>query len=346
MLRGEHRLVEPTNDTVKKAAALAQRLRMVYTDLADQQSDLREGQLYDEIQRVLGSTPPQDREGLLRQLMQEFPASSDGESAAPAPARESRDPRALAERLAKLAMDLPDAEKAALAAILKQAGIVETVKQVVRETVSLPPSTGTMAPTSAGTSAGTLSGTSAGSAAFTGEGLTDLCRALAIPTAQGVNPQRAAELAALLAEFAVRIEPWACQYWRDLAPDAKNLIAPTLGKDMARYASGDDKLSRDVIADDLYNLRSVVSLLMKGVVEAGRQFGRDHVTRFSVDSVLEEAKRVKTFTQSVEAAAWAVYVRRMQGVDAADMEKRLRQLIAADVDAALGQVMRKRKAPR
>jgi hypothetical protein len=161
-----------------------------------------------------------------------------------------------------------------------------------------------------------------------------------------VNPQRAAELSALLAEFAVRIEPWACQYWRDLAPDAKNLIAPTLGKDMARYASGDDRLSRDVIADDLYNLRSVVSLLMKGVVEAGRQFGRDHVTRFSVDSVLEEAKRVKTFTQSVEAAAWAVYVRRMQGVDAADMEKRLRQLIAADVDAALGQVMRKRKAPR
>lgn len=60
---------------------------------------------------------------------------------------------------------------------------------------------------------------------------------------------------------------------------------------------------------------------MKGVREAGKQYARDHISRFSVDAVTKESK--SSFTKSQATANWETYVRLMEGVDANWIEQRM-----------------------
>jgi hypothetical protein len=169
--------------------------------------------------------------------------------------------------------------------------------------------------------------------------ITEFKKAVGLPAETEVDAARVVEIASLLAEFTLKLEPWACSYWRDLAPDAKNNIYQVLNKDLPKYAAGgDEKLTKEAMHKSVYKLRSLVSLLMKGVMEAGKQFSRDHLMRYSLDAIKEAAPK-ETF-KSDEYRCWKQYERLMEGVDGPAIEKRLKQVIAKDVDTGLSQVIR------
>jgi hypothetical protein len=281
---------------------------------------MRSEQLRDEVQRALASLPPNEREGFLTALLEQFPTWADGQ-AAPAPVKsasaaapvavEIKDPKVLAEKLIEHSKGLSDGERLAIADRLGAAGFaVIKIKE---------------APASAG--------------GLPTVQLNEFKKVVGIPADANVDPARLVEVASLLAEFTLKLEPWACSYWRDLAPEAKNSIYQTLNKDLPRYASGDEKLNKEAMAKSIYKLRSLVSLLMKGVMEAGKQFARDHLGRYSLEAIGGSAQKGGAF-KSQAVCNWEQYVKLMEGVDGGAIEKRLKQVIAKDVDTGLSQVIR------
>ncbi|MBI1189370.1 MAG: hypothetical protein GC200_01635 [Tepidisphaera sp.] len=323
-------MIEPSSDRARRLAGLSQRLRMMHAQLADQPADMRTEQLRDAVQREISILAPQERDGFLMELMEQFPVwNAGGAPATPAPARAaaiSTDPRALAEKLVEACKGLSEGERGAIIARLGEAGLApkpapQTKPTYVGEPIAAPPAAAA-APVSASAAAG------------------ELRKAIGVMPEVPLDQGRVLEMAAILAEFTLRLEPWACTYWKDIAPDAKSTVFQTLNKDLAKYATGDEKVTKAQLANNVYNLRSLVSLLMKGVVEAGKQFARDHLQRFSVEEI-KRAAGPGSLVTSEDVKCWRQYVKLMEGYDAAAVEKRLKQLLAKDVDAGLGQVIRK-----
>lgn len=305
---------------------------MMHAQLADQPADMRTEQLRDAVQREISILPPQERDAFLLELMEQFPVwNAGGGPVSPAMPRTEAlpaDPRVLADKLIEACRGLSEGERAAIVTKLTGAGLVAmapaapaTKPTYVGEPVAAAPAVAA-APVSASAAAG------------------ELRKAIGVMPEVPLDQGRVLEMAAILAEFTLRLEPWACTYWRDIAPDAKASVVQTLNKDLARYATGDDKVSKTQLANNVYNLRSLVSLLMKGVVEAGKQFARDHLQKFSVEEI-KRAAGPGSLVTSEDVKCWRQYVRLMEGYDAAGVEKRLKQLLAKDVDAGLGQVLRK-----
>lgn len=313
-------VIEPTTDRGRRLAGLAQRLRAMHADLAEQPAEMRKEQLHDEVQRTLAAMPPTEREPFLSELMSQFPQFVDA-GVAPAPAMVTSQPLdapALVERLATLAKGMSDKEREAIAQRLTGAGFALLREvEVLREVPGRAAAGGGDVPEAA---------------------INEFRKALGLLPDAPVDAGRAVESAAMLAEFVVKLEPWACSYWRELAPDAKVSVYQTVQKDIQRYVGGDDKINKEAVAKNLYKLRSLVSLLMKAVLEAGKQFARDHIGRFSVDAI-KQASPKETF-KSDEYRYWKQYERLMEGVDAPALEKRLKQVIARDVDAGLSQVVK------
>ena len=313
-------MIEPTTDRGRRLLAISQRLKVLHTELAGQTEEMRSEQLRDEVQRAIASVAPNERDGFLMALLEQFPTWSNGQ-AAPAPARsepvvkevftqapEIKDPKVLADKLIEYSKGLVDSERLAIANKLSAAGFaVVTIKEAPGGLPTVQ--------------------------------INEFKKAIGLPPDANVNPARLVEVASLLAEFTLKIEPWACSYWRDLAPEAKNSIYQTLNKDLPKFAAGDEKLTKEAMAKSVYKLRSLVSLLMKGVMEAGKQFARDHLGRYSLEAVGSSAAKGGAF-KSQAVCNWEQYVKLMEGVDAGAIEKRLKQVIAKDVETGLSQVMR------
>ncbi len=290
---------------------------------------MRAEQLRDEVQRAVSTLAPQEREGFLKELLAHFPtwATANGsagvEAAAPArrgpeaPGVDLRDPKVLVEKLIEQSRALSDVDRQQIVAKLKAAGLVASVP-------------GSAAPSA---QAAAASGPVPANAA------AELRKTLGLGADAGLDSGKVTELAAVLAEFTLKLEPWACTYWRDVAPDAKNQVYQSLNKDLAKFLQGDEKTPREAIAKSAYRLRSLISLLMKGVTEAGKQFARDHMNRFSVEEI-SKAAGSGTLMTSKDVLCWKQYLRQMEGVDAAGIEKRLKSLLAKDVDAGLSQVIK------
>lgn len=349
-------MIELTTEQGRKLAALSQQLRVLHTELSDQSEDLRREQLRDEVQRATAALPPQEREGFLKALKERFPVwsgeASSGDqfaqAAKAAAAREAEaapaipaDPKVLAQKLVEMCQTGTLNDRATVMRILMDGGLAPQVRAEVRTEARAPepkpepkPAPAPVVPVAAAPAK------VEGIALAPGQPLTELKRALGVPGEATLDPVRVIELASVLTEFVVKLEPWACQYWKDIAPDARTEVPPTVSRTLSKFASGgDEKANKDAVARETYRLRSLVSLLMKGVREAGKQYARDHMTRFGVDAITKDSKA--SFTKGQATANWETYVRLMEGVDANWIEQRIRKLIAQDVDAALAQVVNK-----
>lgn len=348
-------MIELTTEQGRKLAALSQQLRVLHTELADQSEDLRREQLRDEVQRAMSALPPQDREGFLKALKERFPiwsgeasetdqfaqaawAAAAREAAAPAP---PADPKAMAQKLVEMCQSGTLNDRAVVMRILMDGGLAPQVRTEARTEARAPepkPVAAAVTPPLAPAAAPAAKGETI--ALAPGQSLTELKRALGVPGDATLDSTRVVELASILTEFVVKLEPWACQYWKDIAPDARTEVPPTVARTLSKFAAGgDEKANKDAVARETYRLRSLVSLLMKGVREAGKQYARDHMSRFGVDAITKESKA--SFTKGQATANWETYVRLMEGVDANWIEQRIRKLIAQDVDAALAQVVNK-----
>jgi hypothetical protein len=216
---------------------------------------------------------------------------------------------------------MTDSQKSAVAGVLATAGL--SVKETIRETVKVPvPGSGGALPEAT---------------------QAEIRKLLKLAPDAPISAERLAEVSAMLVDFTLRLEQWGCSYWRSIAPEARTQLFQVLERDLAKFLAGDEKTTRDVVGDSVHNVRSLVSLLMKSAGEAGKQFSRDHVSRFAVQEIEREASTQAGVFKSMPVVAWEIYKRMMADMSAESMDKRFAGLIAKDVDAALGGVVRKRR---
>ena len=123
-------MVEPTTERGRRVAALSQRLRVLHSELTTETLELRYEQLRDEVQRVVSTLQPHERERFLQELMAEFPVWSAGGAPLPsAPSTsatmmmkiepEVTDPKTLMEKLVAACKGLPEHERAKIEAGLR-----------------------------------------------------------------------------------------------------------------------------------------------------------------------------------------------------------------------------------
>ncbi len=325
---GDKRVVEPGTDRGRKLAGLASSLKVTRAQLMGADAELRSEQLRDVVQATVSHLPLQEREAFLKELMDAFPTWSSAGPSVPAAnpgkgAADLKDPTVLVGRLVDLAKGMTDSQKAAVSSVLASAGLV--VKETVEVKVPVP-----------------VAGGGGGGADVPEAVAAEIRKLLKLPPDAAINPARAAEAVPLLVDFTLRLEQWGCSYWRSIAPEARTQLFAVLEKDLGKFVTGDEKTTREVVGDSVHNLRSLVSLLMKSAGDAGKQFSRDHLTRFGVAEIEKEVGP-GTFMKNQAVSAWEQYKKLMADMDAAAMEKRLTAVIAKDVDTALSGVVRKRK---
>jgi|GEM_PF-1509926 len=339
--------MEMAGETGRRATGLAQQLRVLHNELADQGLEMRVEQMRDCVQRELSSLPPHEREGFIKDLTAQFPTwdSERGSIRVAAPAPVAAAPKsasALTDSLIAMWSGLSGGERTLVVSKLAAAGLVasepgsgqtssekgevrEVVREVIKEVVREVPTLGGL-PEAA---------------------MLALKKEIGLPPEAVIRADRVVELCTVLAEFTVKLEPWAVSYWQEMSKDSKSQVFRVLSKPspnerqgvLARYAEGDETLSRESLLRDMLRLRSLVSLLLKGVLKAGEEFSKDHMKRYAVDVVQSSAEK-GTFTESQGAKNWKQYIKLMEGVDAAAMEKRLKSMIAKDVESGLSHVMK------
>lgn len=337
--------MELVTETAKRATGLAQQLRVLHNELSDQGLEMRVEQLRDCVQRELSTLPPHEREGFLHQLTAQFP-TWDVDRGTPRPARAAAPPAApqqpksataLADALVATWGSVAGSERSVVVSKLAAAGLIavessgsggevrEVVREVVKEVVREVPTLGGLPETA----------------------MAALKKELGLPMDAVVRADRLVELCTALAEFTLKLEPWAVKYWQEMAKDTKSPVFQVLGKPapkeregvLARYAEGDEAVTKDMLMRDMLRLRSLVSLLLKGVLTAGGDFSKDQMKKYGMDAVQASAEK-GSFVENQAAKNWKQYMKLMEGVDAASIERRLKVMIAKDVEAGLAHVLK------
>lgn len=309
-----------SGDINLKAAALANRLRLVQADFADEPAQARTEQMEDEIQRVLATVAPTEREQLLAVLAEKFPSWDTNVAAAPAPAAESKapvqsimdrrelqDPSFLVARLVELGGKMSGEDKKAAAAALKGVGIVEQ----------------------------------------TSSGALPEAQAKALMLALGMNPSdtldaaRLLDLATLLVELAGSLDQVVWNTWKAVAPTSPIKRAGSVKVTMSKFAAGDQDTPRGQVKQDLERLRQLTAALTASVNQAGRSFAQKHIEKFAPAEIENLAKMSSGgLLVSQEVKCWRKYVELAGPVDAQAIERDLLNAIAAYAESLMKGVAR------
>jgi len=291
---------------------MANRLRMVQIDFADENEQVRQEYLAEEIERGLEKIIPQQRQTFLQELMFRFPTWDNNvktptKSAEPVETAQSlldqkelQDPSFLIARLADIADDLSPEQKEKIILRLKELGLT-------------PPADG-------------------GFSSFLMEKLN---RALGTSEKQ-FDPDRLAELTVLLADFTSKLEPLVWRIWRTLAPHSKVRRPVEFKKILGRFFAGDQLESYSELSSDLEILRQLIASLLSAVGQADNMFAQKHARRFSAAEIENLVKmEPKGILTSHEVRCWRKYMELADKFDAATIETEIRKAIVDCAESLL-----------
>jgi len=304
----------PVSEIALRAAAVANRLRLVQIDFADESPEVRREQLCEEIERAMKPMAPAQRREFLHELAERFPSwdmnvvleggARNGAGAAPAAAaggasktdeRELKDPSFLVGRLVEVSKTLSDEQKKTLGATLKAAGFAVE---------------------------GDRSWPEAAAAAVSHE--------LAPGEKLELDPVRSLELLAQLVTVSKSLDQLAWNTWRTMAPKSTIRRGVELHKTMARFAAGDPDVPRGQVKQDVEKLRQLIAALISAVGKAGGPFAQKLLAMFS-PAEIEAMVGKGGFMTSTDSKCWARYKEMAGSMDAVSIEA---DLIAAIVNWA------------
>ncbi len=301
---------DPTRDPSRsgsaltaKVAAVANRLRLLQLDFADDAPDARRDALSEEIERALAQIVPDEREEFLRAVQDMFPTWDSNVQVAPkaeeaagasrVDERELKSSSFLVERLVELSGRMSDEERTAVTGRLVKSGLAP------------PPANGSFP-----------------------EAAAERIRArLSIPAATSLDAARTVELAGMLVELALSLDQVVWNTWKQVAPRSELRRTGDLARTVGRFATGDQDVPRGQVKQDLERVRQLTAALISSVAQAGRQFAQKHQTRFSVDAI-KDAAGPGTMLKPQAVRCWEKYVELAGPLDSAALENELLQSIA------------------
>ncbi len=300
-------------DLSKQVAALANRLRAIQADLADQNNDTRQEYMGDEIRRSLADLTPAERAEFLAELGEWFPTWEQNISASDAPAnaakvvtqmdqQELQDPAFLTKRLCDLAPQLSASQRDAVTAMLAQAGL-----------------------------------TDGGKTDWPAEPLTKLAARLQFDEQVPVNAGHVLELLRMLSEFSLSVEQIAWNMFKAMAPNTSIKRSAPLQKLLAGFLVGDPDVPRGQVSQEVERLRKVNAALLSSVGHASRQFAQRYAAKFS-PAEIEAAVRTgpKKMFSGFEILCWKKYTElAADGLDEAAIDHEIREIVRQFVESVI-----------
>ena len=304
-------------DISRQAAQLANRLRAIQVDLADQSAESRQEFISDEIKRVLTLTQPAQRPEFLSALAEHFPSwddnvvarqrvDSSGRSQTVVGSKtdqmELQDPAFLVQRLCELAPKLPQAQKEALIARLADAGLV-----------------GVSGP------------------AWPAEPLAKLSGRLQLDDGLQPHAGHSLELIQMLSELAMSLEQIAWNMWKTIVPASQIKRGAALGRLMSRFLADDPDVPRGQVAGELERLRKINAALLSAVGQTGRQFAHQYAAKLA-PAEIEAAVRSgpKKMFAAIEVSCWKRYCElAVENLDEASIDHDIREIVREFVESVI-----------
>ena len=304
-------------DVSRQAAQLANRLRAIQVDLAEQNTQTRQEYISDEIKRILAEIPPTQRPEFLATLAEHFPSWDDNVIArqqvgpegktqsitgSKIDALELQDPAFLVQRLCELAPKLPQAQKEALIARLTDAGLA--------------PASGP---------------------AWPAEPLNKLSARLQLDDGLQPHAGHTLELLQMLAELATSIEQIAWNMWKAIVPNSNLRRGTPLQRLMSRFLADDPDVPRGQVSQELERLRKINAALLSSVGQTGRQFAHKYASRLS-PAEIEAAVRSapKKMFAAPEVACWKKYTElATEHLNEAAIDHEIREIVREFVESVI-----------
>ena len=293
-------MAKTTKNEAQRLAAVANRLRLVQADFADESADVRQEHLSEILRHALSELLPDQRKEFLEALRSWFPtwdatayrAASRTKAASQSitDQREWNDVSYVLERLIELAQDLPADQREALIGRLRAEGL-----------------------------------SSGDGPDWPAEVAVAVKKQLGVDEARSLDPARVLEMELRLAEFADTLDQLAWRMWRTIAPRAQLRPTANLKSTMSRFVTGqaDVPLSRTI-----EDLRHLVASLLGAVSQVGRDFAQRHLAKFSPTEIeaLTDMER-GGFLVAKEVRCWRKYVELSKTLDEALIEREIMQII-------------------
>ncbi len=299
-------MADPFGDRSKRVAALAGRLRTVQSELADEESGVREDQLVAVLEQAISSEQTHDVPQFLDELLTWFPAWGDGAvAAAPTPAVKSKapEPRTAGEWAAGLVhvwQGLGESERASLTARLVEGGVIQPVPAGVQVPAGVE---------------------------------QDLKAKLTLQPGEKFDPSRIAPLAAMLVDFIINVDRVAWGAW------TRSLAAPTtdvrpsgpIARFIKSYLSGtDSSLPGLGLTPELQKLARLVNGLVSGIGQAGRNYAETWFSQLAPGSIKDVVGTSAFRNQKVDC--WDLYESRAGSMDREHIQREISQAVARFVE--------------
>ena len=293
----------PANDQDKMDCRIHEtvnRLRLIQADFADESDQTRRDYLCEEIEKVLATILPTEREEFLKKLLERFPTGSfaaksaeggaEGENGSMGGESRLRNVDFLIQNLLEIIPTLSEEQKVIIDKSLQEVGLRRDVK--LDDSVDLD---------------------------------KELRVKLQIKSERSLETKELVELGAMLVEFVLKLEPVVWNTWRTLSPRSTVRPQGALAKKIGQFLCKDAEVSNRSVDEDLKVLQKLIAAMITAVSRASGQFARRHLARFSPSEI---AALVKMEPGSVfvshEVKCWRKYVELAETLneDAIDMEIR------------------------
>jgi hypothetical protein len=310
---GRARIDMSLTDLSKQVAALANRLRAMQADLADQPSDTRQEYMADEVHRSLADLTPTERAEFLAQLGELFPTWEQNVSASDTQTKatkvetqmdrqELQDPAFLAKRLCDMASQLSPSQRDAVTAMLSRAGLGD-----------------------------------GGKSDWPAEPLAKLSGRLQFDESQPLSSANALELLRILSEFSLSVEQIAWNMFKAMAPNSTIKRSAPLQKLFAGYLTNDPDVPRGQVSQEVERLRKVNAALLSSVGHASREFAQHYAAKFS-PAEIEAAVRTgpKKMFAGFEIQCWKKYTElAANAIDEAAIDHEIREIVRQFVESVI-----------
>jgi hypothetical protein len=284
------------------------RLRLIQVDFADESEQTRADYLREEIEKALKTVLPAERNEFLQRLLEKFPTGSfitqsmlKEQEIQSAPAEDEsklKDVDFLVQSLLEIAPTLSDDQKEFIDKSLQQAGL--------RPEVPLESSV---------------------------EPAQEQKKEIQVGSGN-ISDSKLAELNALLVDFVLKLEPLVWNTWRKLSPRSAVRPQGSLKKNIEQFLGDGNEISSEQFDNDLKVLQRLIAAIISAVSQAGGQFAKRHLAKFSPSeiSALVKMEHGSVFVSN-EVKCWRKYVELAETLNEDSIEMEIRKAIVDYVES-------------
>ena len=295
--------------TNKQIAQLANQLRMLQVDLADDGEASRQKHLRATIERTLNEVMPTEREAILKGLLQRFPAwhnhahvHDTGKPDAGLSEQDRQDlnnPTFLIQRLVELADAMSTEQTRRLSQQLISSGLVKDLEYV-----------------------------------WPHESIQKVRSVFDIDPDQTIDPERLLDLVEMLSKHVGSIEKVSWTIWRSVAPRSSLLRGEVITRTLSRYLAGDPQITRHQVSQELLRLRRLKASLITALGRASKLFTSRFVKRLSPQHIQSLVPK-RLFAAHQESMCWRKYKELTEDLTDTAIEKEIEQAIAHYVQSLM-----------